>query len=68
MPFSAGPQNCAGRAIAQQEMRAVLCAILRKFEIEIAEGFDLDSWDRNLKDYYISHRGPLMVRIKAVRR
>ncbi|TCD71757.1 hypothetical protein EIP91_005523 [Steccherinum ochraceum] len=64
LPFSAGPQNCAGRAIALQEVRAVLCAVLQRFDIEKAEGFDLDDWDRNLKDCYVTHRGPLMVKIK----
>ena len=61
LPFSVGPQNCAGRAIAQQEMRAILCAILRKFEVQEAPGFDMDTWEKNLKDYFISHRGSLMV-------
>jgi len=65
LPFSAGPQNCAGRAIAQQEMRAITCALLSKFEIEKAKGYDLDSWEKNVKDYYVCHRGPLMVQMKV---
>ncbi|TCD67925.1 hypothetical protein EIP91_011789 [Steccherinum ochraceum] len=66
-PFSTGPQNCAGRAIAQQEMRAVVCAILKKFNVEKAEGFDLNTWEKNVADYYVSHRGRLMVKLTARR-
>lgn len=65
LPFSAGPQNCAGRAIALQEMRAVLVAVYKLFEVQKMDGFELGTWEKNVKDFYITHRGPLMVNLKA---
>jgi len=64
-PFSMGPQNCAGKAIALMEMRAVLCAIVRNFDMVPAEGFRLESWEENLIDVYITHSGPLFVSLTA---
>ncbi|EKM57284.1 uncharacterized protein PHACADRAFT_254974 [Phanerochaete carnosa HHB-10118-sp] len=61
VPFSVGPQNCAGRALAMIEMRAVVCAVMHKFELRRAEEYDLDRWERDVMDAYISLRGKLPV-------
>ncbi|CAG9825078.1 unnamed protein product [Phaedon cochleariae] len=34
VPFSAGPRNCIGQKFAILEMKAVLCGILRNFELD----------------------------------
>lgn len=66
MPFSIGSQNCAGKALAVVELRAVVCALVQRFEaIEIAERVDLDSWEANVMDVYVSMRGRLRVSLKT---
>ncbi|GJE94949.1 cytochrome P450 [Phanerochaete sordida] len=61
IPFSAGPQNCAGKALALVELRAVTCALVHRFELHTPKGYDLDQWERDLKDLYVAMRGKLPV-------
>ncbi|KAJ3541828.1 hypothetical protein NM688_g6036 [Phlebia brevispora] len=63
LPFSYGPQNCAGKSLAIMEMRAVVCALVQAFDIQVAKGYDLDSWEKNIEDVYITNRGPLLVNV-----
>lgn len=58
-PFSTGPQNCAGKALAMVEMRAVTCAMLHKFELRKPKDYDLDQWEKDVVDVYITLRGRL---------
>lgn len=39
LPFGAGPRVCIGSAFALQEASIVLAAIVRNFELELAEGY-----------------------------
>ncbi|KAI0347604.1 cytochrome P450 [Trametopsis cervina] len=65
LPFSAGPQNCAGRGLAVVEMRAVAAAMVRKFEsMQAVPGQGVEDWEKNVKDIYIQLRGPLVVNMK----
>ena len=59
VPFSLGPQNCAGKNVAMVEMRAVLCALLQKFDLHSAKNYNLDDWEKGLIDVYLTLRGPL---------
>lgn len=59
IPFSTGPQNCAGKLLAILELRAVVCAVLQKFELKRAGDFDMNDWERNVRDSFVSLRGPL---------
>ena len=59
VPFSLGPQNCVGKALAQVEMRAVTAALVQRFDVHKAKEYDLDSWEKSLVDVYITLRGPL---------
>ena len=36
MPFSIGPMNCVGKALAMQEMRTVMCAIVQRIRLRLA--------------------------------
>jgi cytochrome P450 len=57
----AGPANCVGRPLALHEMRTVLAALIRRFDIEFAPGFGKDDWLKQLKDQYVLVRGKLPV-------
>jgi cytochrome P450 len=56
-----GPTNCVGRALAMNEMRAVLGGIVRRFNVRLADGFDPSTWEAQLKDRFVLARGPLPV-------
>ncbi|KAI0812259.1 cytochrome P450 [Irpex lacteus] len=68
LPFSAGPQNCVGKAMANVEMRAVTEAIVRRFErLDVAEDRKsietVEHWEQGLKDLYVQVRPALMVKL-----
>jgi hypothetical protein len=42
-------------------MRAVLGALVRRFDVRFADGFEPASWEAGLEDHYILTRGPLPV-------
>ncbi|KAK7678303.1 hypothetical protein QCA50_018651 [Cerrena zonata] len=65
-PFSIGQQSCAGRNIALLELKTLLIAILRHFDIQVAEGYQLDGYEEALKDVHVTLRGPLCVRLHSV--
>lgn len=59
VPFSLGPQNCVGKALAQVELRAIAAALVQRFDVRKAKEYDLESWEKDLGDAYITLRGPL---------
>ncbi|KAJ7650724.1 cytochrome P450 [Roridomyces roridus] len=61
IPFSFGPANCIGKALAYQEMRLVICTLMTKFNLAFEVGFDARTWEVNLRDYYILSKGKLPV-------
>ena len=56
IPFSHGPMNCAGKHLALLELRMVVCALLQRFRIRLAEGWDLREYGRGFKDYLVAGR------------
>ncbi|TFY79311.1 hypothetical protein EWM64_g4697 [Hericium alpestre] len=60
IPFSHGPSNCVGKNLALMEMRMVVCALLQRFELLPAEGFE--RWEDSLEDYFVFKKSPLPVR------
>jgi len=64
VPFSYGPSNCVGRNLARQEMAMLTCLLLSRFDLEFAPGFDTAAWPLQLRDHFITTRGPLMVSVK----
>ncbi|KAF7797907.1 hypothetical protein EIP86_009113 [Pleurotus ostreatoroseus] len=65
MPFSHGPMVCAGKAVALAEMRAVVCAIVREFDLAVADQATVDNWEDSLREAFITLRGPLLVTLKC---
>ena len=63
IPFSYGPANCVGRSLAIIELRAVTALMIRHFDMKLADGYDPDTWQKELKDWYIMHVGALPVNL-----
>jgi hypothetical protein len=43
------------------EMRAVLSALVRRFDMRLAPAFDRNAWERELEDRFLLARGALPV-------
>ncbi|EJF55985.1 high nitrogen upregulated cytochrome P450 monooxygenase 2 [Dichomitus squalens LYAD-421 SS1] len=65
LPFSIGPMNCVGKALALQELRMVVCAFLQKFKVRTKEGWDPRTYEREYRDYFTSPRPDLPVRLEV---
>ena len=78
VPFSHGPMNCVGRAFALQEMRVVVCALVRHFEFgrwelrfedgETARGEGepaVRAYECGYKDYFVTERPAVEVELKV---
>ena len=63
LPFSYGTRICVGKTLAQMEMRVVVASVVQSFDMEVADGYDIEQWDRDLQDFYIFKAGPLPVRL-----
>ncbi|PPQ88066.1 hypothetical protein CVT25_013674 [Psilocybe cyanescens] len=61
IPFSMGPANCAGKNLAYQEMRMVVCLMMRRAELKFAEGYNSEQWIEDVQDFFITLKGPLPV-------
>jgi cytochrome P450 len=59
-----GPTNCVGRAVAMNEMRVVIAALVRGYDMKLAPGFEPKDWTDNLGDRFVATRGKLMVEMK----
>jgi len=68
IPFSMGPANCAGKALAMLELRAVMSLFIMHFDMEFDDNFDPKSWLDSLKDYFVMDSGKLMVKLRIRRR
>lgn len=44
-----------------QEMRKVICTLISKFEMRFEDGFDVNSWEEDMLDYFVVQRGRLPV-------
>ena len=63
IPFSYGPANCAGRALALVEMRMVVALLVQRFEIQFADNYDPSVWEEHLEDFFVFCNGELRVKL-----
>jgi cytochrome P450 len=52
---------CVGKALAYQEMRIAVCALMRRFEVQFAPGFVASEWENGLQDFLVTKYGQLPV-------
>jgi cytochrome P450 len=63
IPFSTGPMVCAGKNVAQTEMRAVMCALLQLFDVKSANQSCMETWEDKIKEVFTTERGTLPVHV-----
>lgn len=63
IPFSYGPANCVGRALARRELVAVSTAILQKFDMGFADSHDPRTYLEDLHDHFTTRRGKVLVNL-----
>ena len=64
LPFSAGAASCVGKNLALLELRMVVAALVQKFDIKFAEGYDPRKWHEELQDFMVAKVGKLPVVLK----
>ena len=50
-----------GMGLAMNEMRVVASYIVQRFDMKVAEGYDLSEWERTLGDSIVMRKGRLPV-------
>jgi len=63
LPFSYGTRVCVGKTLAQMEMRAAAASVVQKFDMEVADGYDIKQWDKDLQDPHVFLTGPLPIHL-----
>ncbi|KAH8107519.1 high nitrogen upregulated cytochrome P450 monooxygenase 2 [Phellopilus nigrolimitatus] len=65
IPFSYGPEICAGRNLALTELRMVVSLIIQRFEVRFASGYDPREWETKLEDWFTMKNGRLPVMLTS---
>ncbi|KAJ3506926.1 hypothetical protein NMY22_g17093 [Coprinellus aureogranulatus] len=63
IPFSMGPANCVGRPLALKQLRLVIAILLHNFEFRLPQDYEVDRWEREMKDRFLMVKGELPVLI-----
>lgn len=68
IPFSTGPMNCAGKALAYIEMRMVLAMLVQKFDLCKKDGWNAERWPEGIKDWFVVEKPslPVVLRRRAL--
>ena len=61
LPFSLGPMNCVGKALALQEMRMLVCALIQKFDMRFPDDWDAQRYEDGLMDFFTVQKPELRV-------
>jgi cytochrome P450 len=65
-PFSMGPHNCPGQALARLEMRLLIAMLLYNYDVHVPRGEILGQWT-DQKIYWTWEKQPLRVELRKVR-
>lgn len=65
MPFSIAPRSCPGKNLALMELRVTAASVMQRFDMKVAEGFDLAGWENSLQDCFVVKKGALPVNLTA---
>ncbi|KAF9565398.1 cytochrome P450 [Agrocybe pediades] len=63
LPFSVGPENCAGKNLAYLEMRMAMCTIISRLDMKFADGYDPKDWFVDMMDFFVTKKGVLPTNI-----
>ncbi|KAJ7100158.1 high nitrogen upregulated cytochrome P450 monooxygenase 2 [Mycena belliarum] len=61
LPYSIGPMNCAGKLVAQLELRLVVATLVQQLDFALQPGWDHTRWEQGLEDYFVFKKGILPV-------
>lgn len=61
IPFSTGPSNCVGKGLAHMQMKMLICSVMQKFDLHLADGYDPKQWREDIEDYVVTVKGKLPV-------
>lgn len=53
LPFSFGPANCVGKNLALQEMKMVMCNLMQKLDMRLADWYDPSEWERKMQEQLV---------------
>lgn len=63
VPFSYGPENCAGKSLAMAELRVITALMIHHFDMKFADDYDPSDWQRDLEDWYVMSVGKVPVQL-----
>lgn len=61
VPFSFGPANCVGKNMALLEMRIVICHLMQRLDLRLADKWDPAEWEQNITERFTTMIGGLPV-------
>jgi len=66
VPFSQGPAICVGRNLARLETKMLVCFLVRRYDVQVVEGFDKGEWLSSYREYFVMRATkPLSVTFRA---
>lgn len=67
IPYSIGPMNCAGKLLAQLELRVVVATLVQQLDMELDPEWDPARWESELEDCFVFAKGTLPVLVRKRR-
>lgn len=64
IPFTVGQYVCLGKNLAYQELRLFMATVVKKFDFQFAEGFEVATFEREIKFKGTFLLGPLILKLR----